>query len=97
MPEDNEKIEDFISLWRKKMKNDMATPSAIGETLDRIKEIEKENEDLRNKIKENIELISKTEKIVQSTIEENERLKKQIKQGGMTSGEDINNIQHNIH
>jgi chromosome segregation ATPase len=93
MPEDNEKIEDFISLWRKKMKNDMTAPSAIGETLDRIKEIEKENEQLRNKIKENIALISKTEKIVQNTIEENERLKEQIKQGGMTSGEEINNIQ----
>jgi chromosome segregation ATPase len=93
MPEDNEKIEDFISLWRKKMKNDMTTPSAIGETLDRIKEIEKENEELRNRIKENIELISKTEKIVQNTIEENERLNEQIKQGRMTSGEEINNIQ----
>ncbi|MFX1502490.1 MAG: hypothetical protein ACFFDH_16130 [Promethearchaeota archaeon] len=93
MPEDNEKIEDFISLWRKKMESDITTPSAIGETLERIKELEKENKELRNKIQENIELISKTEKIIKNTIEENERLKEQIKQGGMTSGEDINNIQ----
>ncbi len=93
MPEENEKVEDFISLWRKKMETEINKPSAIGETLDRIKQVEKDNEELRNKIKENIELISKTEKIISSTIEENERLKEQLKQGGMSSGINMSELQ----
>ncbi|UCC19413.1 MAG: hypothetical protein JSV62_15125 [Promethearchaeota archaeon] len=93
MPEDNEKVEDFISLWRKKMENEINKPSVIGETLDRIKEVEKENEQLRNKISENIELISRTESIIKNTIDENERLKEQLKQAGVTSGVGENILQ----
>ena len=86
MPEDNEKVEDFVSLWKNKMKNKPGKPSAIGETLEKIKEIEEENEDLRNNIKQNIELISKTEEIIRNAIEENTRLKEEIKQAGMVGG-----------
>lgn len=93
MPEDNEKVEDFISLWRKKMETEIKKPSAIGETLERIQEVEKENEELRNKIKENIELFSKTEEIVKNTIDENERLKQELKQAGMSSGIKTSDIQ----
>ena len=96
MPEENEKVEDFISLWRKKMENEIDKPSAIGETLDRIKEVEKENELLRNKIKDNIGLISKTEHIIKSTIEENERLKEQLKQGGLSIGINVSDLQQKI-
>ncbi|MFX0042123.1 MAG: hypothetical protein ACFE8L_04350 [Candidatus Hodarchaeota archaeon] len=80
MPENNEKVEDFITLWRKKMENEMKKPSVIGDTLERIKDVEKENEELRNKIKQNIDLLSRTEKVIKETIEENERLKQQLKQ-----------------
>ncbi len=93
MPEDNEKVEDFISLWRKKMENEGDKPSAIRDTLERIKEVEEENERLRNKIKDNIELISKTEQIIKRTIEENERLKHQVNQSGMGSGIGISELQ----
>ena len=93
MPEKNEKVEDFISLWRKKMETEIDKPSAIMETLEKIKEVEKENEELRNKIKDNIELISKTEKMVKSTIEENERLKEQVKQEGTSGGINISDLQ----
>jgi len=93
MPEDNEKVEDFISLWRKKMETEIKKPSAIGETIDRIKEIEEENDQLRNKIKENINLISKTEKIVKDTIDENVRLKEQLKQAGMIGGINVGDLQ----
>ncbi|MFW9772811.1 MAG: hypothetical protein ACFFEO_11705 [Candidatus Thorarchaeota archaeon] len=88
MPDDKEKVEDFISLWRKKMLNDPNKPSAIGETLERIKEVERENEELRNKIKDNIELMTKTEEIVRKTIEENNKLKEQINRASLikTSG-----------
>lgn len=80
MPEENEKVEDFISLWKKKMTTDLKKPSALGETLEIIKAVGEENEDLRNKIKENIDLLTKTEEIVRKTLEENKRLKEEIKQ-----------------
>jgi chromosome segregation ATPase len=85
MPEDNEKVENFISLWRKKMETEIKQPSAIRETLERIEAVEQENEELRKKIKENIELISRTEEIVKSILEENKRLKEGVHQAG-TSG-----------
>ncbi|MFX1294902.1 MAG: hypothetical protein ACFFD2_08620 [Promethearchaeota archaeon] len=76
MPEDN----DFVSLWRKKMEDEMKKPSVIGDTLEKIKLVEKENEELRAKIKQNIDLISRTEKLIKETIEENERLKDKLSQ-----------------
>jgi chromosome segregation ATPase len=90
MPEENEKIEDFISLWKKKMENNGEKPSVIGETLDKIKELENENKMLRSKIESNIELITKTEQLVKNTIEENEQLKRQI---GIGSRVDTTNLQ----
>ena len=93
MPDEEEKVEDFISLWRKKMIDDPKKPSVIGETLDRIKEVEKENEMLRTKIGENIELISKTEKIVRNTIEENKRLQEQIKQRPLIGETQVKDLQ----
>ncbi|MHA2120191.1 MAG: hypothetical protein ACW990_03195, partial [Promethearchaeota archaeon] len=93
MPEDKEKVEDFISLWRKKMMNDSSKPSAIGDTLNRINEVEQENEELRNKIKENIELFSKTEEIVKKTIDENEKLKEALKKSSSTDQNQSNALQ----
>ncbi len=93
MPEDNEKVEDFISLWRKKMENEGDKPSAIRDTLERIQEVEKENQLLRNKIQDNIELISKTEQIIKSTMQENERLKAQLTQGSSGGGTSVSELQ----
>lgn len=86
MPEDKEKVEDFISLWRKKMDTESNKPSAIGDTLKRIQEVEQENEQLRNKIQANIDLISKTEEVVRKTIDENEKLREEIKKTGSIGG-----------
>ena len=93
MPDEEEKVEDFISLWRKKMIDDPKESNVIGETLARIKDVEKENENLRNKIAENIELISKTEEIVRKTIEENNRLKEEIKQGPIIGENQVEDLQ----
>jgi len=62
-----EKAEDFISLWKKKLATEN-TPSLIGD-------IQKENEQLRNKIAANIDLITKSEEILKKAIEEKETLK----------------------
>ena len=67
MPEENEKVEDFISLWKKKISTEN-TPSVIGD-------IQKENELLRSKITANIELITKSEDILKKAVEEKEKLK----------------------
>jgi len=68
MPEENEeKVEDFISLWKKKLATE-ETPSLIGD-------IQKENEQLRNKIAANIDLITKSEEILKKAVEEKEKLK----------------------
>ncbi|MFX0142654.1 MAG: hypothetical protein ACFE9C_01135 [Candidatus Hodarchaeota archaeon] len=93
MPEENEKVDDFISLWKKKMEKEGDKPSAIGETLERIKEVEQENELLRNKIKDNIDLISRTEKVIKSTLEENERLRAQLTHGGISDVTNISDLQ----
>jgi chromosome segregation ATPase len=92
MPEENEKVEDFISLWRKKMENGNNKPSVIRETLEKIKEVEKENEDLRNKIKQNIELISRSEQAIKKAIEENERLKKELEKKPLKTDINIDKI-----
>ena len=71
MPEENElneeKVEDFISLWKKKLATEN-TPSLIGD-------LQKENNQLRNKIASNIELITKSEEILKKAVEEKEKLK----------------------
>ncbi|MFX1377318.1 MAG: hypothetical protein ACFFA0_16080 [Promethearchaeota archaeon] len=93
MPEDKEKVEDFISLWRKKMMNEPDKPSVIGDTLNRIQEVEEENEQLRSKIQANIDLISKTEELIRNTVAENERLKEELKKSGSIGGRNVNDIQ----
>ncbi len=64
---DEEKVEDFISLWKKKLATD-DVPSLIGD-------IQKENEQLRKKIAANIELFTKSEEILKKSVEEKEKLK----------------------
>ncbi len=67
MSEENEKVEDFISLWKKKLSTEN-TPSVIGD-------LQKENELLRTKITENIELISKSEEILKNAVAEKEKFR----------------------
>ena len=68
MPENEEKTpEDFISLWKNKLSTE-TLPSVIGE-------LQKENELLRKKITENIELITRSEEILKKAVEEKEKLR----------------------
>ncbi|MFX1456681.1 MAG: hypothetical protein ACFFDB_15015 [Promethearchaeota archaeon] len=93
MPNEKEKVEDFISLWRKKMIEDPKKPEFVKETLDQIRGLEEENEKLRNKIAENIDLISKTEEIIKKTVEENNRLKAEISKGSSQKVNQVNDLQ----
>ena len=51
MPEENEKVEDFMSLWKKKSE-DNTTPSIIGDTINQIDMLKRENEELRRLLNE---------------------------------------------
>ncbi|MFW9895681.1 MAG: hypothetical protein ACFFD7_07745 [Candidatus Thorarchaeota archaeon] len=93
MSNEREKVEDFISLWRKKMIEDPKKPEFVKETLDQIKGLEEENEKLRNKIAENIDLISKTEEIIKNTVEENNRLKAEISKASSQKVNQVNDLQ----
>ena len=75
MPDDNEKVEDFISLWKKKMASENTKPSVIGDTLNEMESLKQENDELRKKIAQNIDLISRSEEIIRRTVEEKEKLK----------------------
>ena len=76
MPEDNEKVEDFISLWKKKMETENNTrPSVIGETMNKVEILQRENEELRKRIGENVQLIEKTESVIKKAAQEKEQLK----------------------
>ncbi|MFX1494902.1 MAG: hypothetical protein ACFFBZ_11520 [Promethearchaeota archaeon] len=75
MPEDNEKVDDFISLWKKKMSSDDKSPSVIKDTLNKMSALQQENEELRKKITQNIDLISRSEEIIRKSVEEKEKFK----------------------
>ena len=75
MPEDNERIEDFMSLWKQKNEEQNNLPSVIGDTLNQMEVLRTENQDLRNKISEDIALISKTEDVIRNLSSEKERLR----------------------
>ena len=66
MPEENE-MKDFIRHWKNKLSTENL-PSIIGE-------LEKENQLLRKKITENIELITRSEEILKKAVEEKEKLR----------------------
>ncbi|MHA1149834.1 MAG: hypothetical protein ACTSR8_16485 [Promethearchaeota archaeon] len=67
MSDEHEKVDDFVSLWKKK-KAEQKAPSVIGDTLEKIAEVEarmneleEENLELKRKIKANIDIIEKAE------------------------------------
>ena len=75
MSEEQEKT-DFVEKLRQ-MRNDMKTPSVIGDTVNKLEEIKKENEDLKEKIKIKDELIKRSEELLKKTLEAREKLRKE--------------------
>lgn len=74
MSEENEEKVDFISLWKKKITTENKS-SIIGESIEKIESLQKENEDLRKKITANINLITRSEGILKNVVAEKEKLK----------------------
>ncbi|MHA2268203.1 MAG: hypothetical protein ACXAB8_10430, partial [Promethearchaeota archaeon] len=77
----------------KKMIDDPKKPGVVEETFERLKILEEENTKLRNKIADNIKLISRTEEVVKKTIDENTRLKEEIKKGSVGDVNEVSNLQ----
>ncbi len=65
---------DFVEKL-KQMRNNMKTPSVIGDTVNKLEEIKKENEDLKEKIKIKDELIKRSEELLKKTLEAREKLR----------------------
>jgi len=87
MSEENDKEDDFTSLWKKKTedKNIQSVSEDISETFKAYKELyddlESENTVLKQKITENIELIKRSEQAIKKTRQERDSLdaaKKQL-------------------
>lgn len=95
--------EDFISLWKKKRAEPSAKPSVIGETIDKLnkteddnKSLKQENIDLKEKIKQNIDLLTKTENIIKEGIEERKRLEREKNEAIEALKEELNTMEANL-
>jgi len=68
------KDEDFIGLL-KRMKTDMDKPSVIGDALDKLEKLQKENVELKERLDKSINLIQSSEQVLQKSLDERERIK----------------------
>jgi len=73
---EEQKDTDFVERL-KQMRNDMKTTSLVGDTFNRLEEIQKKNEDLKEKIKIKDELIKRSEELLKKTLEAREKLRKE--------------------
>lgn len=96
MPGEEEETDDFLGMWRKKVAEEMESPSAIGETLDKLDKLEKENEVLRKKIGENIKLIQKSEEFIRKAVDEKKRLQTEKEELRKKYNNRIENLENKI-
>ncbi len=92
MPADKDKIEDFVTLWKNKSQENNQ-PSIIGETIDQLDKLKKENDELRKKIGENIELISKSEEVIKNLSNDRERSRIEHEESIMDLTMRVNNLE----
>ena len=92
MPADKDKIEDFVTLWKNKSQAENQ-PSIIAETMNQLESLKKENDDLRKKIAENIELISKSEEVIKNLSNDRERIRIEHEESIMDLTMRINNLE----
>ena len=71
---EEKKDDDFVDKL-KKMRSDMKSPSVIKDALDNIETFKKENEELKEIIKKNTEMINVSKQVLKQTLEGKEKLK----------------------
>ena len=91
MSDKKENSEDFLSMWRKKNVSEIERPSVIGDALNQLETIKKENDILKNKINDNIELIKNSENVLKNAVNEKNRFRNENEQ---ISGEFQKKIQN---
>ncbi|MFX1273940.1 MAG: hypothetical protein ACFFBP_12320 [Promethearchaeota archaeon] len=77
MPKESDNVKGFADIISEKAHSE-GEQSVIGDFIKRIQKIEEENTKLRNTIKQDIELIAKTEEIVKKAIIDKQNLEKGI-------------------
>ncbi len=82
------KDEDFVGML-KKMKTNMKSPSVIGDALDKLEILQKENEQLKEQLNKSINLIHSSEEVLRKALDEKERLKEDGRIAMEKLGEDI--------
>jgi len=82
------KDEDFVGML-KKMKTNMKSPSVIGDALDKLEILQKENEHLKEQLNKSIDLIHSSEEVLRKALDEKERLKEDGRIAMEKLGEDI--------
>lgn len=82
------KDEDFVGML-KKMKTNMKNPSVIGDALDKLEILQKENEQLKEQLNKSINLIHSSEEVLRKALDEKERLKEDGRIAMEKLGEDI--------
>ena len=92
MPADKEKIEDFVTLWKNKSQTNNQ-PSIISETVSQLEKLKKENDDLRKKIADNIDLISKSEGVIKNLSIDRERMRIEHEESMMDLTMRANNLE----
>ena len=92
MPADKDKIDDFVTLWKNKSQANNQ-PSIIGETMNQLEMLKKENDELRTKIADNIDLISKSEEVIKNLSNDRERMRIEHEESIMDLTMRVNNLE----
>jgi hypothetical protein len=92
---EEKKEEDFVGML-KRMKTDMKSPSVIGDALDKLELLQKENEELKDQLNKSINLIHSSEQVLQKALDEKERLKEDGRVAMEKLGEDIIDLKNKV-
>jgi len=92
---EEKKDEDFVGML-KRMKTDMKSPSVIGDALDKLEVLQKENEQLKDRLNKSISLIHSSEQVLQKALDEKERLKEDGKVAMEKLGADIIDLKNKV-
>ncbi|MFX1441918.1 MAG: hypothetical protein ACFFHV_00765 [Promethearchaeota archaeon] len=92
---EEKKDEDFVGML-KRMKTEMKSPSVIGDALEKIEMLQKENEQLKEQLNKSINLIHSSEQVLQKALDEKERIKDDGKTAMEKLGEDVIELKNKV-
>ncbi len=90
---EEKKDEDFVGML-KRMKTDRKSPSVIGDALDKLEVLQKENEELKGQLNKSINLIHSSEEVLQRALDDKEHIKEEGRIAMEKLGNDIINLKN---